>query len=114
MAAENTVLYKNGVEILRGDKTANYPELEDIKKGDLSAEDLAASIRSIKDSLICLNDSQAALDNWYSMRLGDTPVSPEEFIAAVEAVTLEEVIKASKTYVLDTVYKIMPKEKGEN
>lgn len=32
MAAENTVLYKNGVEILRGDKTANYPELEDIKK----------------------------------------------------------------------------------
>jgi hypothetical protein len=31
-----------------------------------------------------------------------------------EGVTLEEVIKASKTYVLDTVYKIMPKEKGEN
>ena len=89
-------------------------QLEDIKKGDLSAEDLAASIRSIKDSLICLNDSQAALDNWYSMRLGDTPVSPEEYVLAVESVTLEDVIKASKTYVLDTVYKIMPKEKGEN
>ena len=89
-------------------------QLEDIKKGDLSAEDLAASVRSIKDSLICLNDSQAALDNWYSMRLGDTPVSPEEYVLAVEAVTLEDVIKASKTDVLDTVYKIMPKEKGEN
>lgn len=89
-------------------------QLEDIKKGDISAEDLAASVRSIKDSLICLNDSQAALDNWYSMRLGDTPVSPEDFTAAIESVTIEDVIKASKMYTLDTVYKIMPKEKGEN
>ena len=84
-------------------------QLEDIKRGNVSPEDLAASIRSIKDSLICLNDSQAALDNWYSMRLYDTPVSPEQFISAVEKVTLDDVIKAANTYKLDTVYKIMPK-----
>ncbi len=84
-------------------------QLEDIKKGDISAEDLAASIRSIKDSLICLNDSQSALDNWYSMRLGDTPVSPKDYISAIEAVTLEDVIRAAKMYTLDTVYKIMPR-----
>ncbi|MBE6762515.1 MAG: insulinase family protein [Ruminococcaceae bacterium] len=88
-------------------------QLEDIKKGDISPEDLAASIRSIKDSLICLNDSQASLDAWYSMRLGDTPISPEEYISSIEAVTIEDVIKAAKMYTLDTVYKIMPK-KGEN
>ena len=84
-------------------------QLEDIKKGDISAEDLAASIRSIKDSLICLNDSQSALDNWYSMRLGDTPVSPKDYISAIEAVTLEDVIRAAEMYTLDTVYKIMPR-----
>lgn len=88
-------------------------QLEDIKKGDISPEDLAASIRSIKDSLICLNDSQASLDAWYSMRLGDAPISPEEYISSIEAVTIEDVIKAAKMYTLDTVYKIMPK-KGEN
>ena len=84
-------------------------QFEDIKKGDISAEDLAASIRSIKDSLICLNDSQSALDNWYSMRLGDTPVSPKDYISAIEAVTLEDVIRAAEMYTLDTVYKIMPR-----
>lgn len=90
-------------------------QLEEIKKGDLTAEDLAASIRSLKDSLICLNDSQAALDNWYSMRISDTPVSPEDYISIIESVTLEDVIKASKLYTLDTVYKIMPQQKeGEN
>lgn len=86
-------------------------QLEDIKKGDISAEDLEASIRSLKDSLVCLNDSQAALDNWYSMRISNTPVSPEEYISIIEKVTLEDVIKASKLYTLDTVYKIMPQVK---
>ena len=90
-------------------------QLEDIKNGNVLAEDLAASVRSIKDSLICLNDSQAALDNWYSMRLSDTPVSPEEYVSAIEAVTLDDVIRAAKLYTLDTVYKIMPRQmEGEN
>ena len=94
-------------------------QLEDIKKGDLTAEDLAASIRSLKDSLICLNDSQAALDNWYSMRISDDPVSPEDYISIIEKVTIEDVIKAAGLYTLDTVYKIMPLAKpqeseGEN
>ncbi|MBQ3088698.1 MAG: insulinase family protein [Clostridia bacterium] len=86
-------------------------QLEDIKNGDLTAEDLAASIRSLKDSLICLNDSQSALDNWYSMRIGANPLSPEEYISVIEKVTLEDVKKAASLYTLDTVYKIMPQVK---
>lgn len=88
-------------------------QLEDIKNGDLTNEDLDASIRSLKDSLICLNDSQAALDNWYSLRKSDTPISPEEYISIIEEITLEDVIKASKLYTLDTVYKIMPQVKED-
>ena len=111
------LLVDSGVEPANAERAEKeiLNQLEDIKKGDFSAEDLEASIRSIKDSLVCLNDSQAALDNWYSMRLVNTPVSPEDFISAVEAVTPEDVIKAAKTYVLDTVYKIMPiAVEGEN
>lgn len=106
------LLVDSGVEpenAIRAEKEI-LNQLEDIKNGNISNEDLNASIRSIKDSLICLNDSQMALDNWYSMRLGDTPVSPEDYIAAVEAVTLDDVIRAAKMYTLDTVYKIMPKQ----
>ena len=86
-------------------------QLEDIKKGDLTDEDLAASIRSLKDSLVCLNDSQAALDNWYSMRMSDNPISPENYISIIEKITTEDVIKAANLYTLDTVYKIMPQNK---
>ena len=90
-------------------------QLEDIKNGNIDAEDFAASIRSIKDTLLCLNDSQAALDNWYSMRLSDRLISPENYAAAIERVTVEDVISAAKNYTLDTVYKIMPMEdKGGN
>lgn len=86
-------------------------QLEDIKKGNLKDEDLAASIRSLKDSLVCLNDSQAALDNWYSMRLASNPVSPEKYASLIEKVTLDDVQKAANLYTLDTVYKIMPQSK---
>jgi len=86
-------------------------QLEDIKKGDFTTEDLAASIRSLKDSLICLNDSQPALDNWYSIRISNKPVSPEKYISLIEKVTSEDIIKAAGLYTLDTVYKIMPQEK---
>lgn len=111
------MLVDSGVEPANAERAEKeiLNQLEDIKNGDVSPEDLAASIRSIKDSLICLNDSQSALDNWYSMRLSDTPVSPEEFISAIEAVTLDDVVKAAKMYTLDTIYKIMPqKMEGEN
>ena len=90
-------------------------QLEDMKKGNFTSEDLAASVSSIKESLVCLNDSESALDNWYSMRVFGEPITPEEYISAVEKVTLEDVIKAANLYTLDTVYQIMPQNKeGEN
>ena len=63
---------------------------------------------------MCLNDSQAALDGWYSMRINDKPITPEEFIGLIEGVTKEDIIKAANQYTLDTVYSIMPldTEKG--
>ena len=90
-------------------------QLEDIKKGDLTDEDLAASISSIKESLVCLNDSESAIDNWYSMRIFGDPITPEDYIKMVEKVTLKDVIKAANLYKLDTVYQIMPQDtEGDN
>ena len=110
------LLVDSGVEPKNAERAEKeiLNQLEDIKNGNIEEEDLAASIRSIKDSLLCLNDSQAALDNWYSMRLGSSPISPEDYSAAVEKITLDDVIKAAKSYTLDTVYKILPTDKGEN
>lgn len=111
------LLVDSGVEPRNAERAEKeiLNQLEDIKKGDLTAEDLAASISSIKESLVCLNDSQAAIDNWYSMRIFGEPITPEDYIKMVEKVTLKDVIKAANLYKLDTVYQIMPQDKeGKN
>lgn len=87
-------------------------QLEEMKKGNITDEELASSISSIKDSLSCLNDSQAALDGWYAVRYGDELITPEEYSEIISKVTKEDVVKAAGLYTLDTVYKIMPKEEG--
>lgn len=107
------LLVDSGVEPQNAERAEKeiLNQLEDIKKGNFTEEDLAASVRSIKDSLLCLNDSQSALDGWYSMKLSGDPISPEEYIEAIEKVTARDIVKAAGLYTLDTVYKIMPREK---
>ena len=89
-------------------------QLNELKAGTFTDEELQFAISSIKDSLTCLNDSQSALDGWYAMRPFGEPVSPEDYINIIKNVTKEDVIKAAGLYKLDTVYKIMPQgKKGE-
>ncbi len=83
-------------------------QLEDLKQGRFTKEELDASIRSIRDTFLGLNDRQSALDSWYAMSLAEQPLSPEDFITAVEAVTPEDIMCAAASYHLDTVYRILP------
>ena len=85
-------------------------QLERLKSGDFTDEELNSSKRSIKDSLICINDSQAAIDSWYSSKTAEADlITPEEYNEFISGVTREDIIKAAKSYSLDTVYKIMPR-----
>lgn len=113
--AKGYLMVDSGVEAENAVKAEKeiLKQIEDIKAGNFENEDLAASIRSIKDSLKGLNDSQAALDGWYSLKAVGEPTSPEEFITALENVTREDIIKAAGLYTLDTVFRIVPKGKEE-
>lgn len=86
-------------------------QLDELRNGNFTDEELKTSIRSIKDSLKGLNDSQSSLDGWYSLKSGETVLSPEEFIEEIEKVKKEDIIKAASLYKLDTVYSIVPNEK---
>ena len=110
------ILVDCGVESENAEKAENeiLNQLNELKKGNFTDEELNFAISSIKDSLACLNDSEASLDGWYAMRPFGEPISPEEFISLIEKVTKEDIIKAAGLYRLDTVYKIMPQgKKGE-
>lgn len=110
------ILVDCGVESENAEKAENeiLNQLNELKNGNFTDEELNFAISSIKDSLACLNDSEASLDGWYAMRPFGEPISPEEYISIIEKVTKEDIIKAAGLYRLDTVYKIMPQgKKGE-
>lgn len=88
-------------------------QLQQLKNGNFTDEERSASIRSIRDSLQGLNDSQAALDGWYSLKLFEQPLTPEEYISKIEQVTREDIIRAAGLYQLDTVYQIIPAAPAE-
>lgn len=106
------LLVDSGVEPQNSDRARDeiLRQFELMKQGDFSEDDLKTSVRSIRDSLMGLNDSQSILDAWYSLKLFEEPLSPEEYISLIELVTKADVINAAGSYKLDTVYKIVPQE----
>ncbi len=86
-------------------------QLNAVKNGEFTNSEFEASIKGIKDTLLASYDNLNALDAWYTTRaMEENCMSPKELASAVEKVTKEEVITAAKAVVLNTVYKLMPKE----
>ena len=103
----------SGVEAENTDKaqSAILEQLENMKKGEFSDFEFESSIKGITDSLKASNDSQEAIDIWYSTKMATGSLnSPEDTIELLSAVTREEVIKAAQGVNLHTVYRLLPKE----
>ena len=84
-------------------------QLEEIKNGNISNDELSASKAALTDSARSVNDSQYALDSWYSQRsLDSDTVSPRQFAEMIKNVTKEQIIEASKHFSLDTTYLLAP------
>ena len=84
-------------------------KLEEIKNGNISNDELSASKAALTDSARSVNDSQYALDSWYSQRsLDSDTVSPRQFAEMIKNVTKEQIIEASKHFSLDTTYLLAP------
>jgi predicted Zn-dependent peptidase len=98
---------QSGIESYNEDKAkeAILAQLEDIKNGSFSDEDLQASKKSLEDGFKTVTDSPEALDSWFTSQTisGKYPY-PEDFIEGFNMVTREDVINAAKDVTLDTVF----------
>ncbi|MEE0809232.1 MAG: hypothetical protein U0L84_07745, partial [Acutalibacteraceae bacterium] len=57
------------------------------------------------------NDSQGALDLWYSLKIeDDTPEAPEEAVEQITKVTKKQVIAVAQGVNLHTVYRLLPQD----
>ena len=80
-------------------------QLARIRKGELHPDDVELAKLSLQNSYRQIRDSQASMEVFAFCRLmNGTTDSPEEELARVAAVTVEDVVRVAKTFIPDTVF----------
>ena len=104
---KGVMIVSSGVEFenFEAAKAEILAQLEAVKTGDFTDDELSAAKRSLAGDYRSLSDTPAALESFYlDQALIGPDLSPEEFSAAVEEVTREQVIEIAKGVDLDAVY----------
>ncbi len=101
------MLVNSGVENENIEKTkeAVIDQLEEIKNGNFTNEDINFAEMAIKNDFKSVADSAGNVSNWYfdCIRKNDI-VTPEEKLGRYLGVSKERIIAAAKSMVLDSVY----------
>ncbi len=103
----------SGVESENADKAKEeiLRQLEEIKAGNFSDEDISSSKKSLCNAVKTAEDTASVMDRWYASRfLDDSPASPAEYRASITNVSREEIIRAAAKIKPHTVYYMLPKE----
>ena len=80
-------------------------QLSACKNGDISDEELTAARQAILSSLRGIHDSPSGIEGYYATAaLSGMGLTPAEYMAAVEAVTKEQVVAAANMLQLHTTY----------
>ena len=101
------MIVSSGIEVKNREiaERAIFDQLEAVKAGDFTAEEIESARLGLINNYRELSDSARALESWYLGRaLAGVPGDPESVTGALEAVTKEEIVAAANKAVLDTVY----------
>ena len=105
--AKGIMFVQSGIESFNEDKAkeAILGQLEDVKNGNFSQDDIDASVKALEDSFKSVTDSPESLDSWFmSQCVSGAYKYPEDFINDFKNVTKEEIMKAAQDVTLDTVF----------
>lgn len=106
-AVKGLMIVSSGIEVKNREiaERAIFDQLEAVKAGDFTAEEIESARLGLINNYRELSDSARALESWYLGRtLAGVPGDPESVTGALEAVTKEEIVAAANKAVLDTVY----------
>lgn len=83
-------------------------QLEKMKAGEFTKEEMLSVKRSMRNSYTSLSDSLSALEGWYfSQILTGSLSTPQEACAAMEAVTEKDITEAAAAVRLDTIFSLI-------
>lgn len=109
---KGVLFVQSGVDEANAERaeTEILAQLEVIRRGEFTDEELEAARRSIVQSFEAVNDSQSARAAWYvSQAALLQPTTPEATREAIEAVTRAEVIAAAKRVRYECAYLLAQK-----
>lgn len=110
---KGVMMVDSGVEFDKMEQTekAILEQLERMKKGEFTDDELHASKLALCGTLRSAKDSQAVMDRWYTERWFDRPrLSPEQVEQQIRGVTREDVVRVAKGVRLDTVFRLLSEE----
>ena len=95
-------------------KAAILNEIEEMKKGNITDEEMSDTKLSLCNRYMTSVDSPSGTQAWYlSQMLKGKPISPQEQAELINAVTKEQVVAAANKLTLDTVYVLTKNESEE-
>ncbi|MCL2019785.1 MAG: insulinase family protein [Oscillospiraceae bacterium] len=87
-------------------------QLELIKTGDITADELNSALLFEQNNIKTVNDSLSSLTWWYISRIYAGEIkSPEQFLKNYEGITSRDIIEAADSMRLDTIYVLSGEEK---
>lgn len=111
--AKGILTVESGVENTNTQRTVDavLQELEEVKKGNFTDEDLRLAKLSVASDFVSLTDTVTGNEEWFVSQLIDPEfLTIEETINKFNAVTREDIIKAANKLTLDTIYILSTKE----
>lgn len=112
--SKGVVMVQSGIEDANEEKAKSeiVNQLSLTANGEFTDEDFTSSIKSLTDTILGSSDTPEEICSWYASQiLRDKMKSPEEFAGEIKNVDREDVVRAAKTIMLDTVF--MLKSNGE-
>ena len=107
------MMVDSGIEIAAREKAQQeiLRQLDVMKQGEFSDEELTAARLLLQTSLKAVGDSLGAIEEWYMTQImAGTNDTPADEAALLDGVTRDQVIAAANTVWLDTVYFLTGKE----
>lgn len=84
-------------------------QVEDMKKGNISKEEVSASLNALETGMKSMQDGQGAIvDFFMSQHLSDCGEDFESVTEKFKSVTVDDVIRVAQNVQLDTVYFLKP------
>lgn len=106
-STKGIVMVSAGIDFDKEEETRQeiLRQLDACKQGEISDQELEAAKQALYSSLRATNDSPGAIENYHATAaLSGLKMTPEEYLAAVAAVTREQVVAAAQTVQLHSTY----------